>query len=55
MKQVESFDKITSSFLYYHWTVDRMAIIAATHQGLLHWIDVNIPMNSKIIHKNIMS
>ncbi len=47
MRQVESFDEISSSFLDYHWMVDKMAIIIATHQGLLHWIDVNIPIKSK--------
>ncbi|CAF3534953.1 unnamed protein product [Rotaria socialis] len=48
MRQVESFDNISSSFLDYHWTINKMAIVVATHQGLLHWIDVNIPLNSKI-------
>lgn len=47
MRQVESFDDI-SSFLDYHWTIDKMAIVIATHQGLLHWIDVDIPWKSKI-------
>ena len=47
MRQVESFENISSSFLDYHWTVDKTAIVVATHQGLLHWIDVDIPVKSE--------
>jgi hypothetical protein len=46
MRQVESFDDI-SSFLDYHWTIDKMAIVVATHQGSLHWIDVNTSIKLK--------
>jgi hypothetical protein len=48
MRQVESFDDISSAFLDYHWTIDKMAIVVATHQGLLHWIDVDIPVKLKM-------
>ncbi|CAF0947571.1 unnamed protein product [Adineta ricciae] len=51
MRQVESFDDLSSSFLDYHWTVDQMAIVVATHQGQLHWIDVNVPLNSKALNR----
>lgn len=42
MRQVESFDQMSSAFLDYHWTVDKPAIVIATHQGTLEWIDVDI-------------
>ncbi|UJR10601.1 hypothetical protein I4U23_014798 [Adineta vaga] len=51
MRQVESFDNLSSSFLDYHWSIDQMAIVVATHQGLIHWIDINVPLNSKILTK----
>ena len=51
MRQVESCDEIPSSFLDYHWIINKMAIIVATHQGSLHWIDVDIPLKSKTINK----
>ena len=52
MRQVESFDQMASSFLDYYWTVDRMAIVVATHQDLLHWIDVDLPKQRSLNQAN---
>jgi len=47
MRQVETFDEHPSAFLDYHWLSNQMAILIATHQGFLHWIDVHRPKKRK--------
>ena len=47
MRQVESFDEPSSSLLDYFWRIDKAALVIATHQGLLHWIDVDGPSERK--------
>lgn len=47
MRQVETFDENSSAFLDYYWLSNQMAILIATHQGSLHWIDVNLAKKRK--------